>query len=201
MEDGWEERLTQRVRGILDEDPVHGWPHVERVLENALRLCKGEERCDRDVVVAAVLLHDIGRPHEEVWGRHHALISAEMAPAILEEVGFPREKVEKVVGAILAHSFSLGREPQSVEECVVRDADRLDALGAVGVARAFMEGMRRGRGIGETLAHFEEKLLRLREGMCTRGGRREAEERHTFMLTFVQQLCKEAPRECGGLSV
>ena len=192
----WLEKLEKLARTRYTEDPVHGWPHVERVLRLALAICRSTPGCDEDIVAAAALLHDVGRSLEERLGEHHALISARLAPGLLEEAGFPRDKVEDVVNAIASHSYSLGREPSSLEACVLRDADRLDAMGAVGVARAFAEGMRRSRGFGDTLRHFSEKLLLLNETLCTPAAREMGRRRHEAMLAFLRAFCSEAPHEC-----
>ncbi len=188
----WCPRLQEEVKRILGEDPVHGYPHVVRVAELALKISGMVGGVDEEVLLAAALVHDVGRPFENKLGKHHAVIGAEEAPALLRRAGFPDEKVQRVVEAVLAHSFSLGIRAESVEARVLSDADKLDAMGAVGVARAFIEGDRRGRGFEGTVKHFEEKLLRLRELMYTEPGRRMAEERHRFMEAFLEKFLEEA---------
>lgn len=192
----WLEKLRELARTRYNDDPVHGWPHVERVLRLALDICRSTPGCEEDIVAAAALLHDVGRSLEEKLGEHHALISARLAPGLLEKAGFPRDRVEEVVNAIASHSYSLGKDPSTLEACVLRDADRLDAMGAVGVARAFAEGMRRARGFGDTLRHFAEKLLLLNETLCTPAGREMGRRRHEVMVAFLRAFCSEAPQEC-----
>ena len=188
----WCPRLREEVERILGEDPVHGYPHVVRVAELALKISGMIGGVDEEVLLAAALVHDVGRPFENKREKHHAVISAEEAPALLRRAGFPVEKVYRVVEAVLAHSFSLGVRAESMEAKVLSDADKLDAMGAVGVARAFIEGDRRGRGFEGTVQHFEEKLLRLRELMYTEPGRLMAEERHRFMEMFLEKFLEEA---------
>ncbi len=188
----WCPRLRKEVKSILGDDPVHGYPHVVRVAELALKISGTLCGVDEEILLAAALVHDVGRPFESERGKHHAVISADEAPALLRRAGFPDEKVPRVVEAVLAHSFSLGVRAESIEARVLSDADKLDAMGAVGVARAFIEGDRRGRGFEGTVKHFEEKLLRLRELMHTEPGRRMAEDRHRFMKMFLEKFLEEA---------
>ena len=187
----WCGTLRSVVKEALGHDPVHGYPHVVRVAELALKISRLVGGVDEEVVLAAALVHDIGRPLETERGKHHAAIGAELAPEILRKAGFPEGKIPRVVEAVLAHSFSLGAEADSLEAKILSDADKLDAIGAVGVARAFIEGDRRGRGFEGTLRHFEEKLLRLKDLMYTEPARRMAEERHRFMLAFLEEFLKE----------
>ncbi len=185
--------LVERVVELMGQDDVHGFPHVVRVLRNALEIAEAcNEEIDMDVIVAAVLLHDVGRAYEEEKGIHHAVISADMAKPMLLDAGFPAEKIEYVIEAILSHSFSLGRKAMRIESMILSDADKLDAIGAVGVARAFMEGFRRGRGFKGTVEHFREKLLKLKDLMYTSEGRRKAEEKHKFTEEFLRKFLEES---------
>ncbi|MDK2384333.1 MAG: HD domain-containing protein, partial [Candidatus Korarchaeota archaeon] len=126
-----------------------------------------------------------------VDGEGHAEASARAAERILRALGYPEGRIARVVEAIRSHGLSSSRAPRSVEAAILSDADKLDAIGAVGVARAFMESGRRGRGFEETLRHFEEKLLRLRDMMYTGEGRRLAEARHKAMEEFLEELLRE----------
>ena len=183
--------LESLVRLIMGDDPVHGYPHVSRVKELCRYLARGMgSAVNMRVLEAAALLHDIGRVSED-YSRSHAEISAEVAGLLLPHLGFSEKEVEEVRHAILAHSFSLGVKPRTMEAMILSDADKLDAMGAVGVARAFMESGRRGRSFEETVRHFEEKLLKLRGLMNTEEGRRLAEERHRFMALFLERFLEE----------
>lgn len=171
-------------------DEAHGFPHTIRVACNALEIAV-EEDADIDVVLAAALLHDVGRAGEDVLGVHHAVLSAELAPTLLRGAGFPVEKIEAVREAILAHSFSLGGRPSTVEACIVSDADKIDALGAIGFYRMTLVSGETGRPPGDTVAHFYEKLRLLPGLMCTRAGRARAERLVERLRVMVEWLWEE----------
>lgn len=199
-----------------DSDPAHGFDHVLRVLALAERIARAEG-ADLEVVRAAALLHDLGREEEARTGRCHAQLSAARAREVLR--GHPPERVEAVAEAIAAHRFREGTPPCTLEAKVLYDADKLDAIGAVGVARAYVcagmygqhiwgevpEGYadrpaEAGQGDGRDAAHtpvheFVFKLARLRETLFTATGRRIAEERHQFMVAFFQRLEQEVRGE------
>ncbi len=160
----------------------HDDGHVERVVRIA-RLIAEAEGADVDVVVKAAELHDIARECE-----NHAAKSAEIAEELLKKEGYDAEFIESVKHAILSHSFSSGVKAETLEAKVLSDADKLDAMGAIGVARAFSFGGERGRSLDDTLRHFEEKLLRLKDVMYTETGRRIAEKRHRFLVEFYNRM-------------
>lgn len=178
--------IARIVREVMSDDPVHGWPHVERVRAIALEIAKSYEGVDVEALEVAALLHDIAR--NGVRSGDHALRSAEVARRILELAGWPEERIDKVVDAILAHSYSAGREPTTLEGEILSDADKIDALGAIGVARALMYGGAIGRGLEETLEHMRSKLLRLPSLMRTEVGKKIAEERVKYVELFIKQL-------------
>ena len=177
-------------------DDLHGLGHTLRVLCNALWLLEEEKlEADMDVVIAASLLHDVGRMLERWTGLHHAASSAEIARVLLPRLGFPKGKVESVASAILEHSFSLGGRPSSPESCVLSDADKLDAIGAIGIARVFMYSGEHGRDIEASLKHFEEKILKLKDIMYTETAKRIAEDRHRFTVEFIERIKREIEGE------
>ena len=164
---------------------AHGEDHVLRVLKIA-RFIAAKEGADIEVVSKAALLHDSFRN-----GENHALKSAEFARKLLSEEGYGEEFIEAVVHAIEAHSFSGRIEPRTLEAKVLSDADKLDAIGAIGVARAFMVAGERGRGIEETVKHFEEKLLKLKDLLYTETARKLAERKHEFLIAFYRKIKEE----------
>jgi uncharacterized protein len=183
-------------------DAAHGFDHVLRVLTLAERIAQAEG-ADLEIVRAAALLHDVGRTEEERGGGCHARIGAELAREILR--GHPQDRVEAVVEAIAAHRFRRDPSPQSLEAQVLYDADKLDAIGAIGIARAYAiaghEGQRLwadltadsddGQG-GHTPVHeFDFKLSRLKDKLFTITARRIAADRHRFMVAFFQRLTEE----------
>ena len=162
----------------------HDEGHVKRVVALAEYIAR-REGADVDVVVKAAELHDIARGEN---GGNHALKGAEIARKLLAE---NPEFAEKVAHCIEAHSFSSGVKPETIEAKVLSDADKLDAMGAVGIARAFIYSGENGRCLEDTLKHFEEKLLRLVNCLYTETAKELGRERHEFMLEFYKRLKKE----------
>ncbi len=164
----------------------HGWDHVERVHDLCLLLGR-KEGGDIWVLRVASLLHDIARD-----GRgKHALKSAKEAERILLRLGLPRDKISEIVDAIRTHSFSGGIRPLTLEAKILSDADKLDAMGAVGIYRVSAFSGEAQRSLKKTIDHFNEKLLRLRDMMYTETAKKMAEERHKFMLYYLKQLERE----------
>ena len=196
-----------------DSDPVHDFDHVLRVLALARRIGRAEG-ADIAVVETAVLLHDIGRADEDHLAHvrnaevaDHALQAAERARQILAhlEPAPTPAFIEAVAHAIAAHRFRSAIAPQTLEAKVVFDADKLDAIGAIGVARAYAYGGMTGQklwgvvppdypgGGPEHTPHHEfvYKLSRIVERMQTETGRAIARERHAFMQAFFERLAQE----------
>ena len=165
----------------------HGADHTFRVYENAMLLAEKEPECDRDVVALAALLHDAD---------DHKLFNTENnanARRFLEDNGIDPEKTEKICSAINMVSFSKnrGRRPDTIEGKIVQDADRLDALGAIGIARTFAFGGERGRPLDDSIQHFYDKLLLLKDEMNTESGKGLAEKRHAFLVEFLEEYQQE----------
>lgn len=169
----------------------HGLAHTMRVYRTAMRLADGEPACDRLVVALAALLHDAD---------DYKLFSTEdnaHARAFLTSHGIGPETADRVLAAVNAVSFhkNKGKKPETPEGQIVQDADRLDAIGAVGIARTFAFGGKHGRPPEESIAHFHEKLLLLKELMNTAGARALAEQRHRFMEDFLREWAQETGEE------
>lgn len=186
-------------------DAVHDFDHVLRVLALAERLALAEG-ADLEIVRTATLLHDAARGRGDRLAVDHAQAGAELARNLLS--GYPPEKVEAVAHAIAAHRFRTGPAPQSLEAKVLHDADKLDAIGAIGVARAFAFGGHEGQrlwaevqpGYVESSANRHEhtpvheyhfKLAKIQERLLTESARRLAEGRHAFMAAFFECLDQE----------
>jgi uncharacterized protein len=205
--------VSEARRYYEEADTVHDFDHVLRVLALAERIGQAEG-ADMEVVRAAALLHDVGRMQAEKTGRDHAAFAADRARKIL--AGQPAEKVEAVTHAIAAHRFRTGPQPATLEAQVLFDADKLDAIGAVGVARAFAYGGAHGQRLwapmdtvdvdrwqeegddpgNHTPVHeFAVKLSRLKERLFTTTGVRLAEERHAYMVAFFERLDAEVQGE------
>ncbi|QLJ53075.1 MAG: HD domain protein [Candidatus Fermentimicrarchaeum limneticum] len=183
---GWEETF-ERIASELMKDPTHDFEHAKRVCSISIRLAR-EENADEEVLRAAALLHDVGHSLDE---KDHEKKSLEIATSLLEMTDFPKNKMEKVLECIREHRFSKGEQAMSLEAQILQDADRLDAIGAVGIARCFLWSGEHRKVLKEALRHFDEKLLKLKDMMNTKSGREMAEERHRFMLGFLEQLESE----------
>jgi uncharacterized protein len=189
-------------------DSVHDFDHVLRVLALGRRIAQAEG-ADMVIVETAILLHDIDRADPEVArsGADHGVLAAERARAILADLPNPPrpEFIDAVVHAIEAHRFRNAIEPETLEAKVVFDADKLDAIGAIGIARAYAYGAILGQrlwgevppdydqeGPDHTAHHeFVYKLARIQDRLYTRSGRAIAQERHAYMSAFFDRLARE----------
>ncbi|MBQ7566963.1 MAG: HD domain-containing protein [Oscillospiraceae bacterium] len=165
----------------------HDAAHTLRVYRNAMRLADALPDCDRETVALAALLHDADDPKlfktENLANARAFLASQNADPA----------RIEAVCRIIDGVSFSKNglAPPTTLEGRIVQDADRLDALGAVGIARTFAYGGAHGRTLDESVKHFHEKLLHLADGLNTSPARELARERHEFLLQFLRQYEEE----------
>jgi uncharacterized protein len=188
------------------DDPAHGWEHIERVYKLALYIAK-QEGADPFIVGMAALMHDLGRTSSSDSTRHHADLSEIAAAELLTTYQVPLEAQEEILHAIEAHSFSRGIEARTLEARVVRDADRLDGLGAIGILRwAISATIRRGPQTRTyhpidpfaeqhepddrtyMLDHFFKKLLKLSDTMATETARIIARQRTNFMFAYLDEL-------------
>jgi uncharacterized protein len=202
-EDAGLRALLRDVRSCIDTDPGHDLAHVLRVALWTLKL--GEHRVDTRCAIAAALLHDIvnvpkNSPHRADASR----FSADAARERLPSFGFTADEVDLIAEAILTHSFSAGGVPRTALGEALQDADRLEALGALGVLRTASCGGRMGASFFHaedpwaqarelddqafTIDHFFRKLLPLAETLRTEAGRTEARRRRDFMIGFLIQL-------------
>ena len=168
----------------------HGFDHSMRVWRNAMMIAENEI-CDPQIVSLAALLHDADD--------HKLFVTENNANArrFLDEHDIPPETADRICAAINSVSFSKnkGKRPETAEGRVVQDADRLDALGAVGIARTFAYGGGHGRPPEDSIAHFHEKLLLLKDMMNTNKAKEIAAERHAFMEDFLREWDRETGTE------
>jgi uncharacterized protein len=189
-----------------EDDTAHDFDHVLRVHALALRIAEAEG-ADLEIVSAAALLHDVARVEADRIGTCHAEVGAARARGILS--AHPPDKVEAVAAAIASHRFRNSVEPPSLEAKVLYDADKLDAIGAVGVARAYAIAGRlgqrlwsprtEGKGLNAgandiynsehtPVREFQVKLARLKDTLYTDAARAIAEGRHRYMAEFFARL-------------
>jgi uncharacterized protein len=198
--------MHQRYVGF--DDPAHGWEHIERVYRLGVYIAE-QENADTFTVGMAALMHDIGHLSTEK-SKHHADLSVSKAGELLLTYDVSSDTREAILHAIAAHSFSLGIEPRTLEARVMRDADRLDALGAIGILRWAITGTVRRTAETYTyhpedplanwhtlddrrymLDHFFTKLLNLEDTIATQTGRVIARERTAFMRVYLDEFRKE----------
>ncbi len=182
------DKAVEYVRALFrDNADGHGADHTLRVYHNAMQIAEYEPDCDRELAALAALLHDAD---------DHKLFHTENnanARAFLAENGVPTDRVDRICEVINAVSFSQnrGKVPETLEGKIVQDADRLDALGAVGVARTFAYGGKHGRPLEGSVQHFYDKLLLLKDLMNTESGKQLAAGRHAFLEAFLRELDEE----------
>jgi uncharacterized protein len=188
-------------------DGAHDEAHLLRVWRNVVKIVDGEGG-DLEILVAATILHDCVWVDKGSSERGKASrLAATKAANVLSSLGWPSERIDSVCHAIEAHSFSAGIPPRSLEAQILQDADRLDAIGLIGVARCFyVAGMRKasihhptdptaaGRELDDisyALDHFQTKLLGLGDRFCTITGRKIAVERVASLRGYYCGLLRE----------
>jgi uncharacterized protein len=206
--------ITFVKQKLENAESGHDWFHIERVYKNAL-LIANKENCDQTIVELGALLHDIAdsKFHPDASGGDET-IGPKTARNFLESENVDEEIIKKVVFIIENISFKGGnfdRKSSTIELEIVQDADRLDAIGAIGIARTFNYGGFKNRQIynpeilpnlkmtkeeykkndAPTINHFYEKLLLLKDKMNTETGKQIAQERHQFMEQFLEQFYNE----------
>lgn len=188
----YEERIDSFVRKHMTQTNAgaHTYNHVKRVYAIAVQIGRALG-ADMRILGAAALLHDVGRPFEKERGISHSVLSGEMGIEVLERVGFSQDEIERVKEAIRTHRFSEGLAPTSLEGEILSDADKLDAIGAIGITRAIAQAATKGDEIKGFLRHADEKLLKLHRMMNTEEAKRMAKSRHEVLLSFVTELREE----------
>jgi uncharacterized protein len=194
--------------GSAGDDGSHDRSHLLRVASNALEIAAAEPGADRTVLIAAVVLHDCVEVEKNSPLRSQASrLSAARARTILAGLSWEQPTIDRVAHAIEAHSFSADIPPKTLEARIVQDADRLDAIGAIGIARCFYVAGRMGSrlydpadpsGAGRdlddaafALDHFGTKLFRIAGNFQTKTGQTLADARTATMRTFVAAMLNE----------
>lgn len=204
----WRAHFLSRMAEIAGaDDPAHDLLHLKRVVAMAKRLC-AEEGGNLEVVIPAAWLHDfVIVPKNDPRRSQASKLSAEAALLFLSEIGYPERHHPAIAHAIEAHSFSADVAPETLEARIVQDADRLDGLGAIGIARCFATaGLLKRAFYSEddpfcearppsdrefTIDHFFAKLFKVAETLQTAGGRLEGARRAQVMREFLANLKSE----------
>lgn len=201
--------MRSKSRELLNNSKAsHDWEHTQRVYKLATHIGK-IENANMEIVKLAALLHDIGRHHEDsAQGKIcHARKGAEMAEKILKQTPLKTENINKITHCIRTHRFRDDNQPQSREARVLFDADKLDAIGAVGIGRAFQFAGEVGARLHDpdvdpkrtksystddtAYREYLVKLRKIKDRMLTAEGRRLAQGRHDFMVEFFKRLNQE----------
>lgn len=185
----YEKKALVYIKTVFSKtDKAHDYMHSYRVYKNALNILSSIEEANREIVVLAAILHDVD---------DKKLFNLELKKNI--DIWFeqnPSEFEKQIRKAISEVSFSNGIQPTFIESEIVQDADRLDAIGAIGIARVFTYGGKIGRDIYiedgmSSISHFDEKLFKIKNMMNTKKAKEIAEERDAFMYQYVERFMKE----------
>ena len=182
------EEAAEYVRALFQgNSDGHDFDHTMRVYRTAMEIADSEPDCDRKIVALAALLHDADD------SKLFATADNANTRAFLAAQNVDEDTAGKICTAINSVSFSKNRDrcPELLEGRIVQDADRLDAIGATGIARTFAYGGKHGRTLESSIDHFHEKLLLLKAMMHTEKAKEMAESRHAFMESFLQEWEKE----------
>ena len=200
--------LKNYVKKIyLKNDPAHDFEHIMRVYKNAEKICK-TENANKKLVLISVLLHDIVKiPHSSKNSKSSADVSAEKSVKILKKMNMSQIEIDIISEAISNHSFTKKKISNSIEGKILQDADRLDAIGAIGISRAFcVSGVKnrpfykidnpfaKKRNLDDkkwALDHFFKKLLTLEKQMNTKSAKIEAKRRTKILRKFLDDLKRE----------
>ncbi|EIV8664830.1 HD domain-containing protein [Vibrio parahaemolyticus] len=191
----------------MQVDAAHDIEHVKRVVKTAKQLCD-DENADIAIVLPAAYLHDcFTYPKDHPNRKQSSAIAAKKAIAYLESIQYPQHYHDAIAHAIEAHSFSANIRPNTLEAQIVQDADRLDALGAIGVTRCIQvsthfnaqlyndnDMFAKERELNDkqfTVDHFQTKLFKIVDTMNTESAKLEANKRKAFMQTYLKQLHDE----------
>lgn len=199
--------LKDEVKKRIQNDSAHDFDHVMRVYKNAQKICK-KEKANEKLVLSAVLLHDIiFHPKLDKRSKNSSIESAKESQKILKKYDFTPKEIKIISDAIQDHSFSRNKTPDTIEGKILQDSDRLDALGAIGIARVFATGgsLRRPFYNSDdpfckkrnpddkiwTIDHFFQKLLKLESLMNTKSGKIEAKKRTRILKEYLNHLKQE----------
>jgi uncharacterized protein len=207
--------LIQFVSQNSATDSAHDIGHLNRVWQNAQIIADQEPHCDRTVLLAAAYLHDlVNLPKSHPDRAEASAMSADKATPLLQRLGLNTNQIDATRHAIIAHSFSANVAPETLEAKIIQDADRIEALGAIGLARCFAvsgaldrllfnhaDPFASARALNDqkfAIDHFATKLLRLPDTMQTTAGRTLANQRTEILRVYLDDLAKELNVPASG---
>ena len=199
--------IKKDIAKLISNDSAHDFDHIMRVYKNVQKISK-TEKVDKKLVLCAALLHDLVSYHKsDKRSKNSSIESAKKSKLILKKYDFTENEIEIIFDAIAEHSFSQNKTPKTIEGKILQDADRLDALGAIGIARVFATGGSLNRPFYDsddpfckkrtpndkiwTVDHFYAKLLKLESLMNTKSGKVEAKKRTKVLKEYLKQLKSE----------
>ena len=173
---------------LCSKDSAHDASHIYRVLNHALNLAQNYD-VNMDILVAACLLHDIGRPAQFADPRVcHAQVGSEMAYQFLKELGWPEEDCETVKHCILTHRFTDSAKPETIEAKILFDADKLDVIGALGIARTLQYEGKMNASLNEFFNEYHRKLITLYDVFYTKEAKNMATAGKELLERFYLEL-------------
>ncbi len=177
-----------------EQDDIHGFPHTQRVYNQCIKIGENLD-ADLKILKTAALLHDIGR-RNEIPGqdkRNHAEISSDLTRNYLNSLGtrYSQKEIDKIIHCIRAHSFSNKIKPQTLEAKILSDADKLDAIGAIGLYRTIGFTVKNKGNISDAINHLEEKIIKLKDRLFLDISKEIAEKRYKIILDFYKEVRDE----------
>lgn len=203
----FEDQILNYAKQEMTQDAAHDISHIKRVVKTAKSLC-AQEQAELEVVLPAAYLHDCFTfPKNHPERATSSKVAADKAIAFLQSIDYPAHHLDAIHHAIVTHSYSASITPETVEAQIVQDADRLDSLGAIGIARCLFVGQSfdaelynhedpfaEERDLDDkhfSVDHFYVKLFKLAQTMNTESAKQEAERRTNYMRGFLDQLASE----------
>lgn len=195
METDFVSKVIKKAKEILENNTVqsisHRWDHVYRVYRRAIKIAEKMENKDIDMEVLKIsaLLHDIDQAYNEK--KNHVKRSLSKAEEILKEIGYPEEKIKKVLKTISEHSSENENEPETIEGKILFDADKLDGIGAIGIARVFAFCGQNGLTPKEAIEWYKKKIEKALPRMQTEVGKEIAERELKYVYSFFRKFEEE----------
>lgn len=191
-----EDVVEDYLKSKDQQSPAHRFDHAKRVMIRAMRLAEIYS-ADKELLAAAALLHDVEELYDAKDG--HAERSAERAEEFLREAGFNQPEIERIKELIKSHSSEDDCHAESIEAKILFDADKLDGIGAIGIARVFMYAGKLGMSIGEAVEWYRMKIGKARKRLYTEEARKIAEENLEFVEWFLKELEGELEWKSGEM--